>query len=148
MNVWSQAQNSLNNLPNIGGDDGISPNVPNDRVFQALGSNENRRDLLLTDAQINGAKGRMFILRAPTALDRFRRIAEEAARSGTDADAQIMLQHIRAVSILFPLSPFVPSPPPLPRPPSSLIPKVHPLSFLALYQNLTKLFVSHKTGRL
>lgn len=99
----------MNNLPNIGGDGGISPNVPNDRVFQALGSNENRRDLLLTDAQLNGAKGRMFILRAPTALDRFRRISEAAARSGTDADAQRMLQHIRVVSIILPLHSFLPA---------------------------------------
>ncbi|MCJ1245495.1 hypothetical protein MMC30_002699 [Trapelia coarctata] len=99
LNTWIREQDSLNNLPNIG--DGISPNVPNDRVFQGMGSNENRRDLLLTDRRINAVKGRIFVRNAPTALNVFQGVVQTAARFGRPEDIERMLEHIRDAMVVF-----------------------------------------------
>ena len=84
-------------LPIIG-PGGVSPLIPSERVFQAGGSSENRQDLIPLAGQLNGPKGRMFRLVSPTAQATFRRLVDQAARSGNDADARVMLQHLRIVS--------------------------------------------------
>lgn len=81
-------------LPPVG-PDGLSPQVPAERIFEAAGSSNNRQDLVPLASQLNGAKGRIFKLKAPIATTRFHILVREAARTGTDADARTMLQHIR-----------------------------------------------------
>jgi hypothetical protein len=93
--VWDDAV-LPDTLPDIG-DGGISPDVPNARADQALGTNENRNYLVLADRQINGAKGNFFYGNPPMNEDTFGRLVRNSARDG-DGESRF-LQVIRTVML-------------------------------------------------
>lgn len=72
--------------------------IPYQRVFEAFGSNTNRNDLLLTEDQLNGAKGQFFILDVPIPTRRFRRLVTTGA-GGDDTAVQGFLEELRVVSV-------------------------------------------------
>ena len=85
----------------------VTPNSPDfrapyQRVFEAFGSNTHRGNFILTDRQINGVKGALFILNAPITDSRFRALVQQGVGGDNTATEQF-IQEIRAVSgsILF-----------------------------------------------
>ena len=80
----------------------VSPGSPDlrtasDRFWEALGSNTNRANFVLTDRELNGVKGRLFILRAPIAHGDFRQLVRDAA-AGDDDATEHMIEELRTVS--------------------------------------------------
>ena len=73
---------------------------PSTRVYEAFGSNTNRADLMLTDRQINGAKGQLFILNSPITTPRFRGLVQRGT-GGDDTATEQFLQELRTVSSTF-----------------------------------------------
>jgi len=59
-NSWNAASLPAS-LPNVGAD--FRSQVPNDRVFEALGSNSNRANFVATATDLNGVKARIWGLR-------------------------------------------------------------------------------------
>jgi len=95
-NVWATA--SLPPGRGVIGEGGIDTDIPNARADQALGTNENRHNLLLTDSDINGAKGNFFYGNPPMREDTFGRLVQASVRTGNGESA--FLQPIRAVRCL------------------------------------------------
>ncbi|KAL4943096.1 hypothetical protein BDV06DRAFT_211304 [Aspergillus oleicola] len=76
---------------------GIQPETANDRLFEALGSNNYPYPFSLLEKQINGAKGRLMGGSAPTALKKVRARSNAALKSGENEDINLMLQEVRVV---------------------------------------------------
>ncbi|KAL4804924.1 hypothetical protein BDV18DRAFT_161323 [Aspergillus unguis] len=79
----------------------IQPNTPNDRLFEALGSNDYPYPFSLVEKQINSAKGRLMGGSAPTGLKEVRNASETAPKSGSDEDINRMLQSARVGISIF-----------------------------------------------
>ncbi|MCJ1405653.1 hypothetical protein MMC11_008882 [Xylographa trunciseda] len=86
-----------NGLPDVGS--GISPNIPNTRIFEALGSNTNRADFVLAATQINAAKAHLWSFENPVDVQDFNDDVRNAIITGRDEN--IFLQHIRNVLAVF-----------------------------------------------
>ncbi|KAL4942052.1 hypothetical protein BDV06DRAFT_212164 [Aspergillus oleicola] len=80
---------------------GIQPDTPNDRLFEALGSNNYPYPFSLVEKQINGAKGRLMAGKAPTAVKTVRKHSTKALKSGKDKDINTMLQEVRVGISIF-----------------------------------------------
>jgi len=85
-------------LQPVGGADGVNPLNPTDRISQAFGSYNNPSPFILTDRQINVAKGALFSLNPPLNTDNLQDRARTAIRSPTEFNLNRMFAHIRAVS--------------------------------------------------
>lgn len=95
--VWQR--NVLpNNLPPIGSSRGISPRVPIERAFEALGSKKNRANFVLTSGAINGPKGNAMNGKVPISEDGLTEKMEEARQAGQGESS--FLEYIRQVRYL------------------------------------------------
>ncbi|KAL4958978.1 uncharacterized protein BDV14DRAFT_194146 [Aspergillus stella-maris] len=74
---------------------GLQPDTPNDRLFEALGSNKYPYPFSLLERQVNAAKGRLMGGRAPTSLKKVRKDSTQALKTGKDEHINLMLQDIR-----------------------------------------------------
>lgn len=75
----------------------VNPRRPVDRIAQAFGSYANPAPFLLTERQINAAKGRIFSLRAPQAVSNTRTNARLAIAQPTDQNINRLFSAVRAV---------------------------------------------------
>ncbi|KAL4913634.1 hypothetical protein BDW62DRAFT_214104 [Aspergillus aurantiobrunneus] len=80
---------------------GIQPDTQNDRLFEALGSNNYPYPFSLVEKQINGAKGRLMGGKAPTAVTTVRKHSTKALKSRKDEDINTMLQDVRVGFSIF-----------------------------------------------
>jgi hypothetical protein len=93
-------------LGRIGGNpQGANPRRPTDRISESFGTARNPDPFLLTEDQINGAKGSLFHLQAPSNQASTMRAAELAVSNrGTAAQVQdsinAMFAHVRAVCVI------------------------------------------------
>lgn len=94
------------NLPPVGGPDGANPRVPRDRIAECFGTTNNPAPFLLTDRQINAAKGAIFTLRAPQSAGNLDANLRAAVADPTTDNLNEMFAHVRAVSM--PLTPSAP----------------------------------------
>ncbi|KAL4739524.1 glycoside hydrolase superfamily [Aspergillus similis] len=74
---------------------GVQPDSANDRLFEALGSNNYPYPFSLLEKQVNAAKGRLMGGKAATAVETVRTDAKKALESGEDIDINKMLQDVR-----------------------------------------------------
>ncbi|KAK2742839.1 hypothetical protein FQN57_005130 [Myotisia sp. PD_48] len=74
--------------------------APVDRVFEALGSNTNRRNLVLTSRDINAIKGRIFKFEDPMSPERFHGLVTDTMR-GENGTAEEILQVLRTTVAVF-----------------------------------------------
>lgn len=101
---WQQQWNRANALP--AGAPPLRPGTlgsrrPMDRIGEAFGSFTNPRNLILTEAAINGMKGRLFGFVAPFAPNTFRTDIQNALRAdNADAarDLRTVMTRIQEVS--------------------------------------------------
>ncbi|KAF7171146.1 hypothetical protein CNMCM5623_003575 [Aspergillus felis] len=93
--VWNASNNALGARPPVGSSRGAQPDTPNDRITEALGSTRYPYPFLATDAEINGAKGRVMGLNSATDLDRVADLATNAVNLDTDEAADALLSSIR-----------------------------------------------------
>ncbi len=91
---------------------GIQPDTPNDRLFEALGSNDYPYPFSLVERQINNAKGRLMGGKAPTAIKMIRNDSTNALKSGNEGHINKMLQDVRVVlpPLPAPVDPYPASP--------------------------------------
>ena len=92
--IWQRAV-LPNDLPRIGSQ-GISPTVPFERAYQALGTQENRDNLVLTSGSINGPKGNAFMGNSLLKENNLRLKIRQARDSGQGES--LFLEFIRQVS--------------------------------------------------
>ncbi|RWA12800.1 hypothetical protein EKO27_g2300 [Xylaria grammica] len=99
LNVWADPQGLPARLMRVSP---RSPDIrsPADRVMEAFGSNTNRRNFILTQRQINAAKGAIFGLGAPISTQNFGNLAQAGA-GGDGASEQRAMQEIRTVIAVF-----------------------------------------------
>ena len=95
---WDHPFHQLGQDPAVGGPSGAQPYTANDRMMEGFGSIDWPQPLMAVDQQINGAKGRMFRLQPPTAVNRITQLARRAVGSDQDTDADALLSSIRNVS--------------------------------------------------
>jgi hypothetical protein len=85
----------------------ISPRRPTDRIAESFGTTRNPDPFLLTEAQINAAKGSLFALEVPLLLDTIEHRARIAA-TNVETAQQIqdsvneMFAPVRAVRVINP----------------------------------------------
>ena len=97
---WNHPLHNLGQYPPIGSAQGSKPVTANDRMMGAFGSVDWPQPLMPVDQRINGPKGRMFKLAAPTSRNNLKAFAQTAVQSDQPRDRDILLSHIRIVSLL------------------------------------------------
>jgi chitinase len=98
---WNTGFSALAARPRIGSATGISPDSPNDRVMESLGSYDYPDPFVPTDKQVNGAKGAIMQLHQPATPNRVSRLAEEAVRLDSQGHLDDLLSAIRAGIAVF-----------------------------------------------
>ncbi|EME80043.1 uncharacterized protein MYCFIDRAFT_77831 [Pseudocercospora fijiensis CIRAD86] len=87
-------------LPGIG-EGGNSPTVPNDRVFEELGSVQNRHELVLAGRELNAVKARIWKGIAPHADDKFDSAVEKWMATKTCGLSPRFIKYLKSVFLVF-----------------------------------------------